>query len=80
VTPVQTVIKRRKSEVNIEIKKTKGNDFMVSCPDNQMVKAELYIFSLGIMINFGRIYQYLKKTTKNDGSNFVLKHLILPKY
>ena len=169
VTPVQTAIKGRKSEVNIEIKKTKGNDFMVSCPGNQMVKAEqtrkrfkacfnkdickncplsskcptikakkyriyyfsskdflkrkrhaslhqipperrtlranveatvreftrhmqghklkvrgafkaeLYIFSLGIMINFGRIYRYLTRTPENDGSNFVfnLRQLIL---
>ncbi len=169
VTPVQTAIKGRKSEVNIEIKKTKGNDFMVSCPGNQMVKAEqtrkrfkacfnkeickncplsnrcptikakkyriyyfsskdflkrkrhaslhqipperrtlranveatvreftrhmqghklkvrgafkaeLYIFSLGIMINFGRIYRYLTRTPENDGSFsvFNLMHHIL---
>ena len=171
VTAVQTAIKGKKSEVEIEIKKTGKNNFEVSCPGNQIIKseqtrkrfkacfnkeickncpllskcptikakkyriyyfsskdflkrkrhaslhqipperrtlranveatvreftrhmqghklkvrgafkAELYIFSLGIMINFGRIYRYLKKTTKSDGSNFVfiLKHLILHK-
>jgi hypothetical protein len=161
VTPVQTAIKGKQSDVNIGIEKTKGNDFIVSCPGNQVVKAEqgrkrfkayfdksickncpfsskcptvktkkyrvyyfsskeflkrkrhaslhqipperrtlranveatvreftrhmqghklkvrgafkaeLYIFSLGIMINFGRIYRYLTGTPKIDGSFFV---------
>lgn len=39
-------------------------------------KAELYLFSMGIMINFGRIYRYVMKTLKNGELifNFALKY------
>ncbi|MEA2096754.1 MAG: transposase [Candidatus Cloacimonadota bacterium] len=34
-------------------------------------KAELYLFSVGIMVNFGRIYRYLKKKGENGGLSFI---------
>ena len=171
VTAVQTAIKGKKSEVNIEIKKIDENEFEVSCLGKQIIKskqgrkrfkacfdreickncsfsskcptiktkryrvyyfsyqdflkrkrhanlhqipperrtlranveatvreftrhmqghklkvrgafkAKLYIFSLGIMINFGRIYRYLTRTPENNHSFLIFKliYLILHK-
>ena len=40
VTPIQTAIKGKKSEVNIEIKKVDENEFEVSCPGKQIVTSK----------------------------------------